>query len=227
MATSIANLEREKLLKIAEDYRGKGYEVSFMPNPEDLPDFLRSYRPDMVARRGDEAVVVEVKSGSYLSSSSNQYLHHLAQVVEQHLGWRFELVIINSEEAIYRNENSLQAGGSLQKQEIESRLQVARQLAAEYPEAAILYSWSLVEATLRLVVEAEGLSLPRFDPLYLVKKLVTEGVISKAEYQLLMNALSWRNAIAHGFKTKQVTQDSVDELIRLTEHLLKSLHDSI
>jgi len=226
MSTSIANLEREKLLKIAKDYRGKGYEVSFMPNPEDLPDFLRSYRPDMVARRGDEAVVVEVKSGSYLSSS-NQYLHHLAQVVEKHPGWRFELVIINSEETIYRNENSLQAGGSLQKQEIESRLQVARQLTAEYPEAAILYSWSLVEATLRLVVEAEGLSLPRFDPLYLVKKLVTEGVISKAEYELLMNALSWRNAIVHGFKTQQVTQDSVDELIRLTEQLLKSLHGSI
>ncbi len=220
MATPTANLERERLLKLAEEYHDQGYEVLFHPSSEDLPDFLRSYRPDMVVHRSDESVVIAVKSRSSLNSSSTQYLRSLAQVVEQHPGWRFELVMTNLEEAIY----SPKAEGSLQEHEIKSRLQVARQLSAEHPESAILYSWSLVEATLRLVAEEEGLSLQRFDPLYLVKQLVTEGVISKSEYQLLMNALSLRNAIAHGFKTTQVTQNSVYELIEITEQLLKALH---
>ena len=221
MTTPTVNIERERLLKLAGEYRDQGYEVSFHPTLEDLPDFLKSYRPDMIVRRGDEAVVIEVKSRSSLNASSTQYLRNLAQAVEQHPGWRFELVMTNPEEATY----SLKAEGSLQKREIESQLQVAKQLVTQHSESAILYSWSLVEATLRLVAEQEGLILQRFDPLYLVKQLTTEGVISRSEYQLLMNALSLRNAIAHGFKTTQLTQHFVYELIEIAEQLLKSLND--
>ncbi|MCC5657032.1 hypothetical protein LC608_08530 [Nostoc sp. XA010] len=220
METPTANLERERLLKLAEEYREKGYEVFFHPNPEDLPDFLNHYRPDMIVRRGEENVVIEVKSRSSLNSSSNQDLRNLAQAVEKHPAWRFELVMTNPEDIMY----SLKAEGSLQEHEIESQLQVARQLITQHPESAILYSWSLVEATLRLIAQKEELSLQKFDPLYLVKQLAIEGVISKSEYQLLMNSLLLRNSIAHGFKTTQITQNSVYELIELTEQLLRSLH---
>ena len=103
-------------------------------------------------------------------------------------------------------------------------MQVVRQLATEHQEPAFIYAWSLVEATLRLVVEKEKLSLQRVDPLYLVKQLVTEGVISKSDYNLLMNALQLRNATVHGFKTTQLTQKSVYELIEITEQLLQGLH---
>ncbi|PHM11134.1 hypothetical protein [Nostoc sp. 'Peltigera malacea cyanobiont' DB3992] len=220
METPTANLERERLLKLADEYREKGYEVFFHPNSEELPDFLNKYRPDMIVRRGEENVVIEVKSRSSLNSSSNQDLRNLAQAVEKHPDWRFELVMTNPEDIMY----SLKAEGSLQEHEIESQLQVARQLTTQHPESAILYSWSLVEATLRLIAQKEELSLERFDPHYLVKQLATEGVISKSEYQLLMNALLLRNSIAHGFKTTQLTQNSVSELIELTEQLLETLH---
>lgn len=219
MATPTANLERERLLQLAEEYRNKGYEVSFHPNPEDLPDFLRNYRLDMIVRRGDESVIIEVKSRHSLSSSFREYLQNLAQSVEQHPGWRFELVVTNPEDTVY----SSKAEGSLQQPEIEARLQIARQLATQHLESAILYAWSLVEATLRLVAEHEELSLKRQDSLYLVKQLVTEGVISRPEYQLLMDTLSLRNAIAHGFQATQITQESVYELIDVAEQLLKTL----
>ena len=38
MATLTANLERERLLKLAKGYRDKGYEILIHPNPEDLPE---------------------------------------------------------------------------------------------------------------------------------------------------------------------------------------------
>lgn len=219
MTTPIANIERERLLKLAEEYRDKGYEISFHPSSEELPDFLKNYRPDMIVRREDEAVVIEVKSRLSLNSSSTQYLKSLAQEIEQHSGWRFELVMTNPEEAIY----SVEAEGSLQKNEIKSRLEVVRQLLEQYPELAILYSWSLVEATLRLVAEEEGLGLKRLEPLYLVKQSATEGIICQSEYQLLMNSFSLRNAVAHGFKTTQIKQDSVRKLIEITEQLLETV----
>lgn len=221
MTTSTGNIERERLLKLAEEYRDKGYDILLHPNSEDLPDFLRNYRPDMIVRREDEVVVIEVKSRLSLNSSSTQYLQSLAQVIEQHPGWRFELVMTNPEEVVY----SEKAEGSLQEHEIRSRLIEVSQLLEKYPESAILYSWSLVEATLRLVAEKEGLSLRRFDPLYLVKLLAIEGVISQSEYQLLINSLSIRNAVAHGFKTTQVTQDSVHKLLEITEQLLTTMQD--
>lgn len=220
MPSPTANIERERLLKLAEEYRDKGYEVSIHPNPEDLPDFLKNYQPDMIVRRENEAVIIEVKTRSSLNSSSGQYLSNLAQAIEQHPGWRFELVMTNPDNSTYL----LKAESSLQETEIEPRLQVARQLATQHPESAILYSWSLVEATLRLIAENEGLSLQRSDPLYLVKQLTTEGVVSRSDYQLLMDALSSRNAIAHGFKATQLTQESVYELIDITEQLLKTIH---
>ncbi|MFN6538974.1 MAG: hypothetical protein RM021_021830 [Nostoc sp. EkiNYC01] len=222
MTTSTANLEkeREQLLKLAQEYRQKGYEVFFHPNPEDLPEFLNNYRPDMIVRRGEENVVIEVKSRSSLTFPSNQYLRNLAEAVEKHPGWRFELVITNSEDTFYLQK----AERSLEEYEIKSQLQVARQLITQHPELAILSSWSLVEATLRLIAQKEEVNLQKFHPPYLVKQLAAEGVISKSEYQLLMDILPLRNAIVHGFKTTELNQNTVHELIDLTEQLLRTLH---
>ncbi|PIG93866.1 hypothetical protein [Gloeocapsopsis sp. IPPAS B-1203] len=217
---SAANLERERLLKIAQEYREKGYQVLFQPQLEELPDFLRGYQPDMVAQRGEEKVVVEVKSRFSLNASSAQSLRYLAQEIEKHPGWRFELVMTNPNDSIH----STQIEGSLQEQEIASRVEVAKELADKHPESAILYAWALAEATLRLLAQREGLSLQGFDPAYLLKQLVTEGVISKTEYDLLRNTSSLRNAIAHGFKAAQLTPNSVHELLGVTDQLLRSLH---
>lgn len=222
MATPTVNLEREKVLQLAEEYRNEGYEIFFHPSSDDLPDFLKGYCPDLLVKRGNEAVIVEVISRSSLNSPSTQYFRNLAQVVEEHPGWRFELVMTNLEDII----DSPNIEGSLQQSEIETRLQAARQLVIQYPESAILYSWALVEATLRLIADHEGLNLQRFDPLYLIKQLVTEGLISRSEYQLLMNVRSLRNNIAHGFKITQLSQESVYELIDMTEHLLQTLNAS-
>lgn len=217
MAARTEQLERERLLELAEEYRQKGYEVLLPPKPEELPDFLRDYRPDMIVRRGEEAIVIEVKSRTSIASA--QYLQGLAQAVEEHPGWRVKLVMTNPEDATY----SAKVEGSLQEHEIKTQLQVARDLAVHHPESAILYAWSLAEATLRLLANQERF-MQKPEPLRLLKQLATEGVISKAEYQSLMNAFPLRNAIAHGFKTTQLTQSSVLELIEVTEQLLNSLN---
>jgi uncharacterized protein YutE (UPF0331/DUF86 family) len=222
MATPTTSQERERLLNIANEYRDKGYEVEFQPSPEDLPDFLKNYRPNLIARRQDEAVVIEVASRHSLNDYSSQYLSNLAQIVEQNPTWRLDLVMTNPEEVL----NLSKPKDSLQKQEIEFQLLGVRKLAQQHLESALLYAWSLVEATLRLVVENEKFSFQSSNsPSYLIKLLVTEGVISREEYELLMNALSLRHTIAHGFKTTQLTPNSVYSLIDITEQLLENLSE--
>lgn len=217
MAARIEQLERERLLKLAEEYRQKGYVVLLPPQPEELPDFLRGYRPDMIVRRGKEAIVVEVKSRSSIASA--QYLRDLVTAVEKHPGWRVELVITNPEDVLYANAN---IEGSLEENEVKAQLPVARELTTRHPESAILFTWSLAEATLRLLSNREGL-IQKPEPLRLLKQLATEGAISREQYQLLMNASQVRNAIAHGFKAAKPTQKYVLELIEVVEQLLNSL----
>ncbi|WP_353932981.1 hypothetical protein WJM97_10520 [Okeanomitos corallinicola TIOX110] len=215
-------LEREKILEVAQEYRQKGYEVILSPNHEQLPTFLQNYgySPDMIALRGEQGVIVEVKSRRSFRLSANN-IQTLAQLVEQAPNWGFDLVITNPDDELYTD----QIEGSLQIDEIKSRLQIAKQLINNHPESAILFIWSLAEATLRILAESEGLILQKPEsPPYLLKLLVTEGVISQTDYQLLINNLQLRNAIAHGFKTNSLSLNSVIEVIEVIEKLLDSLN---
>ena len=220
MSTLTENIERERLLKLAQEYQEKGYEVLPYPSREDLPEFLKKYRycPDMIAYGEKESVVVEIRSRAALKTSLKQ-LQALAKEIEITPGWRFELVMTNPEDETY----SSKVERSLKQNEIESQLQAVSQLSSQHLESAFLFCWSLVEATLRLLAEKEFGILQRVDPLYLIKQLATEGVISRTDYKLLMNALSLRNAIAHGFKTTELSSTILSELIKVTEQLLQTL----
>jgi uncharacterized protein YutE (UPF0331/DUF86 family) len=217
MVASTAPLEKDQLLlKLAEDYRGKGYEVLLRPGAEALPDFLKHYRPDMIVRRGEESTVVSIQSRTSLELS---HLPELAQAIKNEPGWKFALVMSNPEDTAY----ALKAEGSLQVADIDTGLREVEHLITSHLESASLYAWSLAEAVLRLTVEKEGLGVRRFDPPYLIKQLATEGIISRGEYRVLMDALTFRNAIAHGFKTSQLTPDVVYKLIEITRQLLNAL----
>src|SRR5215813_7473808 len=64
---AVTSPERQRARALAEEYRSRGYEVIEEPSPAQLPDFLSGYCPDLLVRKGDEAIVVEVKSRSSLS----------------------------------------------------------------------------------------------------------------------------------------------------------------
>src|SRR6478672_7315459 len=78
------NVVKERLARVAKEYRSKGYQVSLSPQSADLP-----YTPDIIARNDNETVVIEVKSN--LSQVSR--INRMAQAVQEHPGWRFELII--------------------------------------------------------------------------------------------------------------------------------------
>ena len=220
MTRATANAETEKLLELAKEYRSRGYEVFFQPSKEETPDFLKGYRPDLIARQKNDSVVIQVLSSRTSKNPAViQQFKNLARAIEQHSGWRLELVMTNPQDAEYL----VDVKNSLQEEEIELRLETVSQLLDRNQDLAILYCWSLVEAAMRLVAEKEELDLRRFDSVYLAKLLATEGIVSQSEYQLLMDSLSFRNAIAHGFKTTEISSDLAYELVELTKRLLNDL----
>ena len=89
---ALTSLEKQRARDIAEEYRSQGYEVIEEPSPGQLPDFLFGYRPDLLIRKGNEAIIVEVKSRTSLAR--NPQVQDLARILQPKPHWNFELVIV-------------------------------------------------------------------------------------------------------------------------------------
>lgn len=213
----IISLEKQRARAVAEDYRSRSFEVIEEPSPDQLPDFLSAYRPDLLIRKGDVAIVVEVKTRASLAADPQ--VRDLAQLLQKHPGWSFELVVVGEQEKL----DTPETARPFDRVDIQKSMQTAGELLdSGFAEAGFVLAWSGLEATVRLLTEEEGITLDRFTPLYILKQAVTNGVISRDDYNLLMSALKYRNAVVHGFKVTSFDSDIARDLIVTSERLLQS-----
>jgi uncharacterized protein YutE (UPF0331/DUF86 family) len=214
---AVTSPERQRARALAEEYRSRGYEVIEEPSPAQLPDFLSGYRPDLLVRKGDEAIVVEVKSRSSLAKDTQ--IRDLAQLLQTQPHWHFELVVVGEGERLSAPEGAR----PFERDDILRSIEAAERLfESGFSEAALLLAWSTSEATVRLLVEAEGIVLEHLNPSYILKQAVMNGVIARDEYNFLTNLMKYRNALVHGFKTIDFDPALVSELISRTKRLLQS-----
>ena len=205
----------QRLAEVAETYRSRGYEVVIEPRGEQLPDFLLRYRPDLLARKDGEAVVVEVKSRTSLARAND--LRELALAVQSHPGWKLDLVVTNPQGFAAED-----VADSLSEQDVRRiTVEAAELLQENRTEAALLLAWSAAEAALRRVAFSEGLQLEQKGPLYLLTQLATNALISRDDYRLLIDAHESRNRVAHGFDLPDRGRyvEATRQLLELTERL--------
>jgi hypothetical protein len=207
--------ERQRARAIAEEYRSRGYEEIEQPSPEQLPEFLAGYHPDVLVQKGDEAIIVEVKSRSSLTKDPR--IRELARLVQAEPHWNFELVVVGEEEQLSAPEGAR----PFERDNILRGIEAAERLVASwFAEAALLQAWSALEATVRLLSEEEGLVLERLNPLSILTQATSNGVISRDDYNFLTKVMKFRNALAHGLKTIDFDPVLVTELINITKRLL-------
>ena len=58
-----------KRQEVAREYEARGYRVLIEPGPNDLPQSLARFRPDLIARGSDETVLVEIKVGTQTAAT--------------------------------------------------------------------------------------------------------------------------------------------------------------
>lgn len=210
---------RERLIEVRDEYQQRGYNVKVKPLLEDVPDFARSIQPDMIAYRENESIIVKVKSRDTLDTSLADQVQRLTQNIKKYPGWHVEIVVANSGRT--GDIEFPQKTIPLQKEEIGTNLGLVRSFLTQSSGAALLFCWSLTEASLRLLAQREAVELGEpISSRYIIKKLTVEGVISREQSTRLMEFLALRNAIAHGFKTPEASEEIVLELIKLTENLI-------
>ena len=188
-------LEYKRLLRVATEYEKKGYDVIIYPGRGDLPDFLKRFQPDMIACKGKDFVVIEVKSQETLKGQS--YLAELASAVEKHPKWRFELIITNPRKKLKIDPSTR----LISLKEIEERMIVAKEMTASKQWAeAFLLAWTAIEAKMRIVLKDLGKDVKGLPTTGVIKTLYSLGLISRSNYDFLEMYFKLRNQIVHGFK---------------------------
>lgn len=87
--SDLVTSEREAIRQYANWYSQQEYQVSVEPSPRELPEFLRTLAPDMIARRNGENIVVEIKTSS---PASFEQVQQLARALENRAGWKLQVV---------------------------------------------------------------------------------------------------------------------------------------
>lgn len=211
MIQNATNAELLLANQAEEEYRNRGYEVSRERPLEVLPGFIA----DLVARKDDEVIVMEVATRASLAL--NPRISQLAQTLRDKPGWAFELLLVGEPERLAAPEPIRLLGG----QEIRQRVADAkRALDAGFREAAFILAWSALEATIQeLIAEEDTPSADVTNSGHLLDQAVFLGVLSREDYQQLTELLRYRNAVAHGFGADGVNETSVTALLEKVRQL--------
>lgn len=184
----------EKIQELKTRYERDGYEVLVEPQKLDVPFDLGNYVPDLVARKHDGGLIIEVKTAN--AKTSIERFQSLARVVKLHPGWRFLLVTVDD---LSVPVSSKEVGSW---NELVSKLGIVRSLIENRTaEPAILYLWSIFEAAMRKLAILETMPIERLPAVKLMNHLYTVGYLSIDDFTTAKKFLTMRNGITHGFGT--------------------------
>ena len=212
MIRNATNAEILLTEKTEEEYRNKGYTVLREAPLEFMPDFVA----DLVARKDDVAIVIEVSTQAGLALNSR--ISELVETLRTKPGWSFELLLVGEPEKL----DSPLLAQLLDEHEIQQRLdQALRVLESGLAEAAFVAAWSALEAATRaLIAEEVGANSDITMSGHVLDEAVFLGVISRSDYEDLRDLMKYRNAIVHGFSPSDFGNHMVTELIVRVKSIL-------
>lgn len=200
-----AILENVRSALIAE-----GYDVVVQPDRLMLPSFIQHLRPDAIAQRPGNNLVVEVVSRS---PASAERLKRYRAALEGHPDWQLR--------TIWTSGNSVPR--SLEKPSLvfvkDSLAEIDHLLDAGFHRPALLVAWACLEGVGRILLP-RALEKPQ-TPSRLVEQLAHNGFLSREEAAQLRRLVSLRNEFVHGVLHTAITEH---ELVEFRDVLWK-LHD--
>jgi DNA-binding Lrp family transcriptional regulator len=217
---NIKNIER-RIKEIAKDYESKGFTVSINPKQSELPQFLKGFEPDIIAKNELESVVIEVKTKGNISELKQ--FETLANTISKKKNWRFELVFTNPiEQTInsgFRNELSVEK----QKERITEIKQLVIQ---NHYDAAFLLGWATLEAAIRMKLNYEKSEALNKPTLSIIKTIYSLGYINQHDYRNLEKLNNQRNYLIHGFDSS-IDRKTIEDLLNILTFLIGDSKENI
>ena len=213
--TQIQDLhERVKAGLIAKELEEQGYSVTLDPDPTLIPFSLKNYRPDLLATRSQENLIVEVKTRE--DTRSIERYKAIAEEIGKHKGWRFMLSTIDEP---YQSESP----GIKQELSDDAILRALSMidllLESNSFEMAIPYLWTVYISGMRSAGRRQGIPVDATTDRSVLNYTYTMGLLSAADYEKSRSFLSIRNKMIHTFECGLGKRD-VQSLVDFTKNKL-------
>ncbi|HEX8243815.1 MAG TPA: hypothetical protein VF541_09975 [Longimicrobium sp.] len=185
-----------KVQQLRVRWEGEGYEVIERPGPEEFPfevGYFGHYRPAMLARRGAENHVFEIRE----AVRSLGRLIERSDEIRQHPDWHFYLMSL--EDVVPHDAPGLQ-GDPPPWPRLERRVEDAVRLAGEAPSRiALLELWSALEGVMRRIAVDNTIPVDLLPAATLIPALYDQGLIPFDSYEPLKTALEVHRRVLHGY----------------------------
>ncbi|HWT91908.1 MAG TPA: hypothetical protein VN238_02855 [Solirubrobacteraceae bacterium] len=216
---NIVNVPTDLIERTAATYRERGFDV--VRDPEGaVYGWESEFRPDLLARYGDETIVVVVTSRYSLMLSPE--LRALRVEIDRRPRWRFEMVIVEDQE-IFSPEPPRPDRETLREQ-----LASAAAMLETDGTAALLLVAATLEAHLRAAAFAQGVETKSRDLLQLVADGASLGYVEDEDRPAIHAACDTWERLAHGFLIEPdfpSPREAAEILVRATEHVSDELDD--
>ncbi len=166
------DLEQE-VNRIASEYRSEGYDTVTHPGSDRLPAFANDLGVDILAHRGDEMVLIQVK-WDRSEVEADQRVQRLADAILANPPWRNDLVILQKDDPIKK---AIRAVGEPSPDKIVEMLDSIDSLlktcdsASHLPNlrnaianSTLVMAWAALEAAMRHVCRNIELYMPKYTP---------------------------------------------------------------
>jgi hypothetical protein len=197
MSNTIQSLYEQRIQSTAQELLANGYKVSIEPLVSDLPFQLGRYRPNLIATKDAEGIVLEIQTT--LNRLSVDRFQDISERVATHHGWKFLLITLDdtSDKILPSSGNELPSWKDLNTRLVTLNMLIQDSLF----EPAILFLWSIIEAALRKRAIAQNLPISRFPTKQLLNHTFSSGEISISEFDLFTTSLDIKDKISHGIVT--------------------------
>jgi hypothetical protein len=188
------SLYEQKVQSTAQELIDSGYKVSIEPTSSHLPFDLGGYRPDLIATKDDEGLILEIKTTS--NRLSIDRFQSIAAEIATHNGWRFLLITLDdtSESILPSGEKDLPSWEELKNRLSNLDLLIQDSLL----EPSLLFLSSILEAVLRKRAINQNIPIWRMPEKNLLNHLFSNGEISMSDFDIFKSCLDIRNKVAHG-----------------------------
>lgn len=215
-----------ELKRVAEVYRGQGYDVIVRPEPGQLPPFARDFQVEIVGRRGGEGVLVAVRRNRE-ELAADEDMQRYAEVTGRQPGWRFDFAILEGEDPQARD---MQDALEFSRDDLLRSLEQVEDLGrAGFVRYAVIAAWAMLEAAMRMRLRTSGReagwgSMPR----QMLRELYSAGILTPDEFHRIEQAFRLRNRIVHGFAPSPAEPNESDAAVArlLGEVALRLIHES-
>lgn len=203
--------------KLANTLEERGYSVLSDPAETDIPFSLEGYIPDLVAKKPNDNLIVEVK----IRDSPEQALRYrrVVELVESHPGWRFLIQTVSDLSQPERTPTEAPLDVDSIREYFEK---VSHVFELGSPELAFPYIWNSIVGLLRVDALQEGLPFEGLTDRSLVNQFYSLGGISNADHERLLRWNRLRNEVVHSTNPK-IEPETVTEAAKFVKDLLGKL----